>query len=61
MQENRGVWQLRLEWRGGKIFIGRFSDAGFEVVVEGMWVFWVPEEEGAQSCREYGKKVVASV
>jgi flavorubredoxin len=31
------------------------ADAGFEVLDKGLRLLWAPDEQGARSCREYGK------
>jgi flavorubredoxin len=31
------------------------ADAGFEVMDKGLRLLWAPDEQGARSCREYGK------
>ncbi len=50
-------------WSGEavKLLSAKLSDAGFDVVDEGVRVLWAPDEEGTQSCREYGKKFIASI
>jgi flavorubredoxin len=44
-------------WSGEavKLLSAKLADAGFEVLDEGVRVIWAPGEEGARSCREYGK------
>jgi flavorubredoxin len=46
---------------GVKLLSAKLADAGFAVVDEGVRVIWAPDEEGANSCREYGKAFAGSV
>ena len=50
-------------WSGEavKLLSTKLTDAGFEVVNEGIRVIWAPGDEGATSCREYGKTFVDSL
>jgi anaerobic nitric oxide reductase flavorubredoxin len=50
-------------WSGEavKVLSAKLEDAGFEVMDEGLRVIWAPDEEAANSCREYGKTFVRSL
>jgi flavorubredoxin len=46
---------------GVKLLSAKLADAGFEVMDEGVRIIWAPDEDGANSCREYGKTFVGSL
>ncbi len=47
------------EWM--RNFIKRLKDDGFEVVGDGLIINLIPDEEGLQKCREYGKTILKKV
>lgn len=50
-------------WSGEsvKLVAKRLAESGFEVVDEGLRLTWTPDDEGKQSCRDYGKAFVGSL
>lgn len=50
-------------WSGEsvKLVAKRLAESGFEVVDEGLRLTWVPDDEGKQSCRDYGKAFVGNL
>ena len=45
-------------WGGGsvKIINARLSEAGFELVNDGIAKLWVPDQTAVDDCREYGRE-----
>ena len=50
-------------WSGEsvKLVAKRLAESGFELVDEGLRLTWAPDDEGKQSCRDYGKAFVGSL
>jgi len=50
-------------WSGEavKVMEKHLTEAGFEVIDEGLRLIWAPDEAGMQACREYGKTFASNL
>jgi flavorubredoxin len=50
-------------WSGESVAIlnEELKKGGFELIDEGLKVFWVPDEAGIEKCKEFGRKLAAQL